>query len=221
MSRIAENINQIKKQLPEYTQLIVVSKYRTIEEIQEAYRADQRIFAENRVQALLERKEKLPTDIEWHLIGHLQSNKVKFIAPFIEMIHSIDSMKLLREINKHAQENNRIIKVLIQVHVAQEDSKFGLPPNELNDFWQTYLNEKSSLNHISICGMMGMASFTENRSQISDEFSQIHSLYNTAKNTYFFNDENFKELSIGMSSDYDIATAHGSTLVRVGSKVFS
>lgn len=221
MSRIAENIDQIKKELPETTQLIVVSKYREIQEIQDAYNAGQRVFAENRVQALLERKELLPPDICWHLIGHLQTNKVKYIAPFIEMIHSVDSLKLLREINRQAAACNRVIKVLIQVHVAQEESKFGIPPRMLNDFWNEFQREKDSFNNVVICGMMGMASLTENEKQISEEFSQIHELFRDAKSHFFSQANEFKELSIGMSSDYKIATAHGSTLVRVGSKVFS
>jgi pyridoxal phosphate enzyme (YggS family) len=221
MSRIAENIDQIKKQLPESTQLIVVSKYREIREIQEAYHAGQRTFAENRVQALLERKEQLPDDIEWHLIGHLQTNKVKYIAPFIEMIHSVDSMKLLKEINRQAAACLRTIKVLIQVHVAQEESKFGIPPQSLNDFWNEFQMEKDTLKNVIICGMMGMASLTENTDQINQEFAQINSLYLEAKRQHFSHSNEFKELSIGMSSDYEIATAHGSTLIRVGSKVFS
>jgi len=221
MSRIAENIDQIKKELPENTQLIVVSKYREIQEIQEAYIAGQRVFAENRVQALLERKERLSDDIEWHLIGHLQTNKVKYIAPFIEMIHSVDSMKLLKEINRQAAACSRIIKVLVQVHVAQEESKFGISPQLLNDFWTELQREKDTLKNVIICGMMGMASLTDNEKQISDEFAQINKLYQDSKRQFFSDSEEFKELSIGMSSDYKIATAHGSTLVRVGSKVFS
>ncbi len=220
MSRIAENIDQIKKQLPESTQLIVVSKYREIQEIQEAYNAGQRIFAENRVQALLERREQLPTDIEWHLIGHLQTNKVKYIAPFIEMIHSVDSIKLLKEINKQAATNNRIINVLIQLHVAQEDSKFGIPPSHLSQFWAEYNSEKDTLSNIQICGLMGMASLTEDPVQISNEFSQIQKLFLEAKSTIFNHSPSFCELSIGMSSDYHIATKHGSTFVRVGTAVF-
>ncbi len=220
MSRIAENIDQLKKQLPESTQLIVVSKYREIQEIQEAYNAGQRIFAENRVQALLERREQLPTDIEWHLIGHLQTNKVKYIAPFIEMIHSVDSIKLLKEINKQAATNNRIINVLIQLHVAQEDSKFGIPPSHLSQFWAEYNSEKDTLSNIQICGLMGMASLTEDPVQISNEFSQIQKLFLEAKSTIFNHSPSFCELSIGMSSDYHIATKHGSTFVRVGTAVF-
>ena len=220
MSRIAENIDQIKKQLPESTQLIIVSKYREIQEIQEAYNSGQRIFAENRVQALLERREQLPTDIEWHLIGHLQTNKVKYIAPFIEMIHSVDSIKLLKEINKQAAANNRIINVLIQLHVAQEDSKFGIPPAHLPQFWSEFNAEKASLLNIQICGLMGMASLTDDTVQISNEFSLIQKLFIDAKENIFNDSPTFCELSIGMSSDYHIATEHGSTFVRVGTAVF-
>ncbi len=220
MSRIAENIQRIKEQLPKNTQLIVVSKYREIEEIEKAYQAGQRIFAENRVQALLERKDQLPADIHWHLIGHLQSNKVKYIAPFIEMIHSVDSMKLLIEINRQAALNARIIKVLIQLHVAQEESKFGIPPDQLTQFWLEYQSQKDTLKNIQICGLMGMASLTDDQDQITKEYSRMNQLYQESKSTYFKDSPDFCELSIGMSGDYKIAIKNGSTFVRVGTAVF-
>lgn len=217
MSRIAENIKRIVVELGKI-QLIVVSKYRSIAEIQEAYDAGHRVFAENRVQALLERKESLPADIQWHLIGHLQTNKVKFIAPFVRMIHSVDSLKLLVEIDKQAEKNNRVIDCLLQVHIAQEETKFGFSPEELMAFlkegnWQQFKN-------VRICGLMAMASLTESTGQITQEFELVRALFAEAKQSYFSSAPEFKELSIGMSSDYAIAAQHGSTMVRIGSAVF-
>jgi pyridoxal phosphate enzyme (YggS family) len=197
----------------------VVSKYREINDIQFAYDAGQREFAENRVQPLLERVAALPNDIQWHLIGHLQSNKVKFIAPFIAMIHSVDSVKLLEEIDKEAQKNNRIIPCLIQLHVAQEETKFGLSLEEIHPFFQQI--KQLSLNNISVNGIMAMASFTQDQAQIEAEFSQVAQAYQEIKTEYYPNNEEFCELSIGMSSDYGIAIEKGSTLIRVGSAVFA
>ena len=197
----------------------MVSKYREIVDIQFAYDAGQREFAENRVQPLLERVAALPNDIQWHLIGHLQSNKVKFIAPFIAMIHSVDSVKLLEEIDKEAQKNNRIIPCLIQLHVAQEETKFGLSLEEIHPFFQQI--KQLSLNNISVNGIMAMASFTQDQAQIEAEFSQVAQAYQEIKTEYYPNNEEFCELSIGMSSDYGIAIEKGSTLIRVGSAVFA
>lgn len=218
MNRIADNIARIKKEIPNSTQLIVVSKYRELAEIIAAYDAKQRVFAENRVQALLERKEALPEDIEWHLIGHLQTNKVKAIAPFISMIHSVDSLHLLEEIQKQAEKNNRIIPILFQLHLAQEESKFGIAPDQIDLFFEG-LNMDHFPN-ISFCGIMSMASFTENQPQIHEEFKTAQELFNKIKTNYFPKDDHFKELSIGMSGDYKIAIEHGSTMVRIGSAVF-
>ncbi len=216
---IAQNIQTIKAQLPAGCKLIVVSKYREVQEIEAAYASGQRLFAENRVQALLERKEALPNDIQWHLIGHLQTNKVKHITPFISMIHSVDSMKLLQEINKEATKNNRIIPCLVQLHIAQEETKFGLDASELDAFFAEY--QQANLMNVSLSGLMAMASNTDDRRQIEAEFAQVQTLFTTIKETYFADQDQFCELSIGMSSDYDIAIAHGSTLVRVGSAVFT
>ena len=196
-----------------------MSKYREINDIQFAYDAGQREFAENRVQPLLERVAALPNDIQWHLIGHLQSNKVKFIAPFIAMIHSVDSVKLLEEIDKEAQKKNRIIPCLIQLHVAQEETKFGLSLEEIHPFFQQI--KQLSLNNISVNGIMAMASFTQDQAQIEAEFSQVAQAYQEIKTEYYPNNEEFCELSIGMSSDYGIAIEKGSTLIRVGSAVFA
>lgn len=216
---IAQNIQTIEDQLPTGCNLIVVSKYRGVEEIQAAYASGQRLFAENRVQALLERKEALPADIEWHLIGHLQTNKVKYITPFISMIHAVDSIKLLQEINKEAAKSNRVIPCLVQLHIAQEETKFGLDAGELDAFFVAYQN--GNMTHVTLSGLMAMASNTDDRSQIAAEFAQVQSLFTTVKDKYFPDQAEFCELSIGMSSDYDIAIAHGSTLVRVGSAVFA
>ena len=216
---IAQNIQTIEDQLPTGCKLIVVSKYRGVEEIQAAYASGQRLFAENRVQALLERKEALPADIEWHLIGHLQTNKVKYITPFISMIHAVDSIKLLQEINKEAAKSNRVIPCLVQLHIAQEETKFGLDAGELDAFFVAYQN--GNMTHVTLSGLMAMASNTDDRSQIAAEFAQVQSLFTTVKDKYFPVQAEFCELSIGMSSDYDIAIAHGSTLVRVGSAVFA
>lgn len=222
MNRITENIRRIQDDLPPSTQLIVVSKYRTIEEIEQCYQAGIRVMAENRVQALLERREVLPKDIHWHLIGHLQTNKVKYIAEFISMIHSVDSLKLLLEINRYGIQFNRKIPVLIQVHIAQEESKFGLSPSDLQDFFnsvQALLNE-NTLQGVEICGLMSMATFTDNTDQIRTEFNEIKILFDRIKSDYFSTTDSFKELSIGMSGDYKIAIEFGSTLVRVGTAVF-
>lgn len=216
---IAQNIQQIKSQLPATCKLIVVSKYREVAEIQTAYASGQRMFAENRVQALLERKEALPTDIEWHLIGHLQTNKVKYIAPFIAMIHSVDSFKLLQEINKEAAKNNRIIPCLLQLHIAQEETKFGLGVDELDAFFTEF--GSVDLPNIALHGLMTMASNTDDKEVIHTEFALAQSLFQDIKAKHFADDARFCELSIGMSSDYDIAIAHGSTLIRVGSAVFA
>jgi pyridoxal phosphate enzyme (YggS family) len=202
MSRIADNLKQIQQDLGS-ARLIVVSKYREIAEIQEAYKAGQRIFAENRVQPLLERKDALPEDIEWHLIGHLQS---------------VDSAKLLHEIQKCAQAQSRTIDCLLQLHVAQEETKFGLTCEAFEAFLQTRIWE--SMPNIRICGCMAMASLTEDEDQIAMEFEQVHALFLKAKTEYFAEHPEFKELSIGMSSDFKIALEHGSTMVRIGSAIF-
>jgi len=222
MNRIAENIRRIEATLPPSTQLIVVSKYRTIQEINECYDAGVRIMAENRVQALLERKDELPEDIQWHLIGHLQTNKVKYIAEFVAMIHSVDSLKLLLEINRFGMKFNRKIPVLIQLHVAQEESKFGLTISELDGFFQSLevLKLENALQGVEICGLMSMASFTPNEQQIRAEFTAVQQAFVDIRNRYFNDSSSFNQLSIGMSGDYQIALEYGSTMVRIGTAVF-
>lgn len=209
---IAENISGLKQEIGQNVQLIVVSKYRTIEEIKEAYQAGQRLFAENRVQALLERKEALPNDIIWHLIGHLQSNKVKYIAPFISCIQSIDSLELLELLNQHAAKNGRTIDCLLQVHIAVEETKFGLSETEC----EALIAQAKGFSNVKIKGLMGMASNTEDQEQVKKEFLGLQTLYNKLKE-----ENNFDTLSMGMSGDYQLAIACGSNMVRVGSKVFS
>ncbi|MBL7812886.1 MAG: YggS family pyridoxal phosphate-dependent enzyme [Bacteroidetes bacterium] len=217
MEHIAKNLNRLKGDLGS-AKLIVVSKYREVEEILAAYQAGQRIFAENRVQALLERREALPADIEWHLIGHLQTNKVKYIAPFIAMIHSIDSLKLLQEVDWQAGRQNRVIDCLLQVHVAKEETKFGFDPDELRTFLQA--GDWKELQHVRICGLMAMATNTTDTSLIRSEFMQVRALFDELKVNHFTHSDAFSEVSMGMSSDYPIAVECGSTMVRVGSAVF-
>jgi pyridoxal phosphate enzyme (YggS family) len=210
---IAQNISKIQSEIGEAVQLVVVSKYRNIEDIKQVYALGQRHFAENRVQALLERKAALPDDIHWHLIGHLQSNKVKHIAEFIHCIQSVDSSDLLNEIDKQASKYNRSIDCLLQIFIAQEDTKFGMDAEACKSILQA--KQAGAWPHVNIIGLMGMASLTENTNQIKSEFSVLKALYDALKDTY-----HLSVLSMGMSSDYSIAVASGSTMIRVGSKVF-
>jgi len=218
MSTIAEAIQQYKNSLPQGVELIAVSKTFSKENIEEAYACGQRHFGENKVQELTEKASSLPTDIKWHMIGHLQTNKIKYIAPFIHLIHSVDSQKLLEAINKEAIKNNRTINVLLQIHVAQEETKFGLHPTELIELLDN--KEWQKLTNIKICGLMGVASFTTDTEQIKQEFQQIKQIFDHCKKQYFSADEAFKEISMGMTSDYKIAVSQGSTLVRIGNGIF-
>ncbi|MEY4003067.1 MAG: hypothetical protein RIT07_1109 [Bacteroidota bacterium] len=218
MNTIATRLQDIKNELGTKTRLLVVSKYRSIADIEAVYAAGQRAFAENRVQALLERYDALPKDIEWHLIGHLQTNKVKYIVPFVKLIHSADSLKLLQEIDKQAEKINKVQDVLLQVFVAREDTKFGLTPDEVKSLLAS--NDFQQLRHIRVVGLMAMASNTPDQQQISHEFTLVADLFKELKQGLMKQNEAFTELSIGMSSDYPIAVACGSTMVRVGSKVF-
>jgi len=198
--------------------LVAVSKTKPISSIQELYTAGQRVFGENRVQEMTEKYQQLPNDIEWHLIGHLQKNKVKYIAPFVSMIHSIDSLELLEIVNTQAKSNHRIIPVLLQFHIATEETKFGLSLTEAVDLIQK--NIKESLSNIKICGVMGMASFTEDLELIRSEFKTLKNIFDTLKKRYFQDDVAFAEISMGMSGDYKIAIEEGSTMVRIGSAIF-
>jgi pyridoxal phosphate enzyme (YggS family) len=215
---IKAQLEEIRSSLPATTVLIAVSKTHPIERIMEAYEAGQRDFGENKVQELGEKYEALPKDIRWHMIGHLQSNKVKYIAPFVHLIHGVDSFNLLKEINKQGQKNGRQISCLLQFHIAQEDTKFGLSLEESEAFLAG--PEFSLLDHVRICGVMGMATFTENTTQIRQEFQSLHAIYQQLKSNYFSSNAEFKEISMGMSDDYPIAIEEGSTLIRVGSKIF-
>ena len=215
---IKAHLEEIRASLPASTILIAVSKTHPSERIREAYEAGQRDFGENKVQELVEKYEGLPKDIRWHMIGHLQSNKVKYIAPFVHLIHGVDSVNLLKEINKQGIKNERQIACLLQFHIAQEDTKFGLSLEEAKALLAG--PEFSLLNHVRICGVMGMATFTENTAQIRKEFQNLHAIYQQLKSSYFSSNAEFKEISMGMSDDYPIAMEEGSTLIRVGSKIF-
>jgi pyridoxal phosphate enzyme (YggS family) len=218
MGRISENIIEINQQIPQGVQLVAVSKTKPISDIEEAYNVGQRVFGENKVQEMEDKFRALPKDIEWHLIGHLQSNKVKYIAPFVAMIHAVDSEQLLRIIDKEGAKNNRIIDCLIQIHIAQEDSKFGFSEQEAAIF----LNSTSwkELNHVLIRGLMGMATFTDNTHQIRSEFKNLKTLFDKIKSTSMHEFDSFNQLSMGMSGDFQIGIEEGSTLVRVGSAIF-
>lgn len=218
MSSITENWNKIKQSLPDDVTLVAVSKYHPANEIAELYDAGQRIFGENLVQELREKHTTLPQDIQWHFIGHLQKNKVKYIAPFISLIHSIDSLALLQEVNKQAQKNNRVIPVLLQLHVAEEETKFGFTPEECTQMLEE--GKWKELPSIRISGIMGMASNTPDTNQIKNEFQILKNYFCGIKKQYFPNDECFKVCSWGMSSDYKIALQKGSNTVRIGSSIF-
>lgn len=219
---IAANIEKIRQQLPGHVKLIAVSKTKPIEMLQEAYAAGQRAFGENKVQEMASKQPLMPADTEWHLIGHLQTNKVKYIAPFVHLIHAVDSIKLLETINKEGIKNNRIINVLLQVYIAKEETKFGLSNEEVIEL----LNYASTqqLQNVCICGLMGMATNTDNNKQIEHEFEGLHQFFNTLKQEMhrypILKPESFNQLSMGMSSDYELAIKHGSTLIRVGSSIF-
>lgn len=215
---IVENLNKIKASLVEGVELIAVSKTKPASDIQTLYDAGQRAFGENKVQELVDKFETLPKDIEWHLIGHLQSNKVKYIAPFVHLIHAVDSFKLLQEINKEAKKCNRIIPCLLQFHIAQEDTKFGFSFEEAQEMLDT--KEFVELQNVAIHGVMGMASFTEKEESVREEFQTLHNYFQLIKSHYFKFNPEFKELSMGMSGDYKIAMEEGSTMVRVGSTIF-
>ena len=215
---IAENLKQVLAELPPGVRLVAVSKFHPNEAIEEAYQAGQRIFGESKVQEMTAKYESLPKDIEWHFIGHLQSNKIKYMIPYVAMIHGIDTYKLLAEVNKQAVKAGRIINCLLQIHVAQEETKFGFSPDECKDMLNT--GEWKELTHVRICGLMGMASNTDNVEQINREFCLLDRLFKEIKTTWFADSDAFRELSMGMSHDYHEAIAAGSTLVRVGSKIF-
>jgi len=218
MTEIGKNIIYLKSQIPPSVKLIAVSKTKPVTDILEAYNAGQRYFGENRVQELLDKKVLLPTDIEWHLIGHLQSNKIKYMVPFISMIQSIDSYKLLVSINSEAFKIGRVINCLLEIHIAEEDTKSGFSMQELNKNLQS--ENVLHLKNVRVCGVMGMATFTTNTDQIKKEFSYLRDCFDLLKSTYFKSDTFFKEISMGMSGDYESALKEGSTMLRIGSLIF-
>ena len=215
---IEQQIKQIIREIPPQVQLIAVSKTKPNSALLSAYNVGQRHFGENKVQELCEKWDSLPKDIHWHIIGHLQTNKVKFIAPFIHLIHAVDSLKLLIEIDKQAKKHDRIISCLLQFHIAKEDTKFGLSYSESEEILTS--TAYSSLENITIVGVMGMASFVEEEEQISTEFKELAAIFNKLKETFFKTKESFKEISMGMSGDYILAIQAGSTMIRVGSTIF-
>ena len=215
---ITQRIQALKHSLPSEVTLVAVSKFHPVEALQEAYAAGQRVFGESRAQELVAKQRQLPADIEWHFIGTLQSNKVKEIVPFISLIHSVDSLRLLQEIEKQAAKVDRVIRVLLEIHVAQEETKHGLTPEACK---QLLADEAvAHLSHVRICGLMGMATNTEDEAQIKAEFHQIHALFSELKEGIFQANPDFALLSMGMSHDYPLAIAEGSNLIRVGTSIF-
>jgi len=215
---VQEAIQKITSQFPNGVQLVAVSKYHPKEAILEAYEAGQRIFGESKIQELCAKEQSLPTDIQWHFIGHLQRNKIKYIVPFISLIHSIDSVQLLQEVNKQAAKKERVIPCLLQVHIAQEETKYGFSLEECKQFCMR--KEWQDLENIEIHGLMGMATNTKDQQQVEQEFESLHQLFCALKESCFQEHAYFKELSMGMSNDYPLAVAHGSTLVRIGTSIF-
>lgn len=215
---IKENLNKVRATVPNDVTLIAVSKTKPVADLQEAYDAGQRIFGENKALEMRDKHQELPKDIQWHFIGHLQTNKIKYIAPFVSLIHSIDSISLLEAVNKEAIKNNRVIDCLLQFHIAKEETKFGLDIEEAEEMLKS--DNYKNLNNINIIGVMGMATFTDDVNQIRNEFKSLKNIFNILKERYFQDKESFKEISMGMSDDYPIAIEEGATMVRVGSKIF-
>lgn len=211
---IADNLFRIRETIPETATLVAVSKTKPNADLLEAYQAGQRIFGENKIQEMTQKWESLPKDIEWHMIGHVQTNKVKYMAEYVALVHGVDSFKLLKELNKQAKKHDRIIACLLQIHIAEEDTKFGFDEAELIDLLADETFKK--LEHIKVVGLMGMATFTPNEQQIRSEFKTLKTLFEKAKSKT----NDFNTLSMGMSGDYQIALEEGSTMVRIGSRIF-
>ena len=213
-----EKYDEIRASLPAGVCLVAVSKFKPAEDIAALYQHGQRVFGENHAQEMKAKHEVLPQDIEWHFIGHLQTNKIKYIAPYVSLIHSIDSFDLLKEVNKHAVKNNRVIPCLLQFHIANEETKFGFTFEEC----EAMLNDPGfiELKNVEIHGVMGMATFTDNMEQVREEFQHLHQIFQELKTIYFAQNPDFKEISMGMSEDYPIAIEEGSTLIRIGSAIF-
>lgn len=215
---IKENLEEIKREIPSHVKLVAVSKTKPVETIREAYEAGQRLFGENKAQEMIAKQPELPSDIKWHFIGHLQRNKVRYLAPFVDIIESVDSLRLLREINKEAIKNERTIPVLLQFHIASEETKFGLDLDEARQLLQS--KDFQEMQNIRVCGVMGMATFTEDEKVLRKEFSLLKSIFDTLKNEYFNSTDHFREISMGMSGDFKIAIEEGSTIVRIGTSIF-
>lgn len=213
---IQNNLRSIQATLPQNVTLVAVSKTKPVSDLMEAYEAGQRIFGENKIQEMTDKWEAMPKDIQWHMIGHVQTNKVKYMAPYVSLIHGVDSLKLLQEINKQAAKNNRVIDCLLQVYIAEEESKFGLDEEELSEVLKHVQQDKNEMNHIRIVGLMGMATFTNNQSQIKKEFSRLKIIFDSIA----IHNSQFTILSMGMSGDYELAIECGSTMVRIGSSIF-
>ena len=215
---IADNLKQVLAELPQGVRLVAVSKFHPNEAIEEAYRSGQRVFGESKVQEMTAKYESLPKDIEWHFIGHLQTNKIKYIVPYVALIHGIDSYKLLVEVNKQAEKAGKVVNCMLQLHIAEEETKFGFSFDECRDMLAE--GEWKTLSNIQLCGLMGMATNTDDNEQIEKEFCSLSSFFKEVKDSWFADTEAFRELSMGMSHDYHQAIAAGSTLIRVGSKIF-
>ncbi len=213
-----EKYDEIRASLPAGVRLVAVSKFKPAEDISALYQHGQRVFGENHAQEMKAKHEILPQDIEWHFIGHLQTNKVKYIAPYVSLIHSIDSLDLLKEVNKHAVKNDRVIPCLLQFHIADEETKFGFTFEECAAMLNS--SEYRELKNVKIHGVMGMATFTDDQEQVRGEFRRLHQIFQDLKIQYFAQDPDFKEISMGMSEDYPIAIEEGSTLIRIGSAIF-
>lgn len=218
MEILAEHVNYVMQELPPHVTLVAVTKTRPVELLEEAYSLGLRDFGENRVQEMCDKQPLLPADVRWHQIGHLQTNKVKYIAPFVHLIHSVDSLKLLAEINRQAAKNERVIDVLLQVYIAREESKFGLDDDEVIELLNNH--ETAAMKNIRICGLMGMATFTDNDQVVRNEFASLKKLFEKLRNGFFSGHEEFRWLSMGMSGDYHIAIEEGSNMVRIGTALF-
>ena len=215
---IQENLEKIRATLPEGVTLVAVSKTKPISDVQEAYDAGQRVFVENHALEMRDKHEALPKDIQWHFIGHLQTNKIKYIVSYVTLIHSIDSANLLEAVNKEAAKHDRVVDCLLQFHIAQEETKFGLDLDEARQLLDSEAFKQ--MNNVRICGVMGMATFTDDMEQVRQEFQHLKQIFDVLKKTYFADQPQFKEISMGMSDDYPVAVEEGATMVRVGSKIF-
>ena len=215
---IKENLEKIRATVPEGVTLVAVSKTKPISDLQEAYDAGQRVFGENYPQEMRDKHEVLPTDIQWHFIGHLQTNKIKYIIPFVTLIHSIDTANLLEAVNKEAKKHDRVVDCLLQFHIALEETKFGLDLDEARQLLDSEAFKQ--MENVRICGVMGMGTFTDNMDEVRKEFKHLKGIFDTLKKDYFADQPQFKEISMGMSEDYPIAIEEGATLIRVGSKIF-